>query len=151
MLLSLLAAVICACTTSPYHAKQKGVVVADFYADVVGSVVVLVNNNAPTQAVAVIEITPLDNLRVLELPAGEYSWLELREPHRRTSLLGQLDFSVKPNVINYIGSMLIKSYRNAPKISLVNQASQVQQRLSEDYADLSRRYPFVLSLTRQHR
>lgn len=141
---------LCACVTTSYHAQQKGVVVADFYADVVGSVLVLVNKNAPAQAVAVIEITPLDNFRVLELPAGDYAWLELREPNRRTPLLGQFDISVKPNVINYIGSMLIKSYKDGPRISLVNQATEVEQRLDEDYATLSQRYPFVLNLTRQH-
>jgi len=142
--------VLSACATPEYHNQKKGIVVADFYADKVGSILELVEKTHPTRAVAVIEITPLDNFRVLELPVGEYTWRQLREPDRITPLYGRFDISVQADSINYIGSMLIKSYPKAPQISVVNQATQVLQRLQKDYQATAQRFPFMLQLMRQH-
>jgi len=151
--LSILVAAIAlanACTTTPYHNRKKGIVVADFYADTVGSVLEMIDKDLPIRPVAVIEVTPMDNFRVFELPEGQYTWRELREPGRVTALSNHFEISVQADKINYIGSMLIKSYPKGPQISVVNQATQALQRLQTDFKTMESQYPFVINLMRQH-
>lgn len=150
ILIALLLLLLSACSATPYHQQKKGVLVADFYADKVGTVLVLVEKSAEARPVAVIEITPMDNFRVLELSAGEYTWSELREPGRVTPLSGHFDINVQADTINYIGSILIKSYQTGPQISVVNQTTEVRQRLQTDYPAIAQRFPFMLNLTHQH-
>jgi len=149
VIVAILMLLLNACTVTSYHMQKKGVVAADFYADKVGSVLVLVNKSQPDKPVALIEITPLDNFRLLELPAGEYAWSEVRESGRVTPLGDRFDLSVKADCINYIGSMLIKSFQSGPHITVVNQATQVQKRLETQHQAIAKQLPFVVNLTRQ--
>ena len=113
-LLGMFVLLLQACSATPYQDQQKGVLVADFYADKIGSVLVLAKKDSPKPPAAVIEITPMDNFRVLELPAGDYTWQELREPGQTIPLSDKFDIRVHPGRSNYIGSLLIKSYEGGP-------------------------------------
>lgn len=147
--ISVISVLVCACSSNPYDASAKGVLVTDFYADKVGTTLELVRKGQSGVPDAVIEVTPKDNFRVLTLPAGEYRWRQIRESGRVIPMADMFEISILPNRTTYIGTILIKSYSNGPQLSVVNQASEVKQRLQEEYPKLISQYPYVTKLSKQ--
>jgi hypothetical protein len=139
-----------ACAANPYSTKSKGILVTNFFVDKPGTTLELIQKDKSGRPDAVIEMTPRDNFRVLRLPAGEYRWRQIQESGRIIPIEDMFEFTVLPNRTTYIGTMLIKSYRSGPKLSVINQSSEVKQRLLEEYPKLIQQYPYVIKLSKQH-
>lgn len=101
-----------------------------------------------------------NNLIVIELPAGEYSWttLELGTGGGGATMSYQMPFTIEPGKINYVGDLLLtlNSFHKPGgtptyRFRIADQSNYWLPIVAKYYPELSHAYPTVVHLTEDQR
>jgi hypothetical protein len=110
-------------------------------------------------AATTLRLPQRNNLIVIELPAGEYSWTDLELGSvAGASTSYRMPFTIEPGKINYVGDLLLtlNSFHNpgsmpSYNIRIADQSKYWLPIVAKYYPMLSRTYPAVVHLTEDHR
>jgi len=165
-----LAMLLASCSTNPIMKDTAalpagtGVMVANVLVWSVGGVAypyasIKVDKVHGLSAATTLNLPQRNNLIVIELPAGEYSWTDLELGSvAGASTSYRMPFTIEPGKINYVGDLLLtlnSYYRPGGmptfRIRIADQSKYWLPIVAKYYPQLSQAYPTVVHLTEDHR
>ena len=102
---------------------------------------------------AIFEINSKDSLRVIFLPAGEYTWRGLYRAPYCSEFENKALFKIAPGKITYVGDVVLDIDWPTGKYSLdfVDNFNQIEERFKLEYPSFYEQYEFTKSITQDKR
>jgi len=115
--------------------------------------ITIINQRNLTVASAIFPIRSGDNLHVIVLPAGDYSWRGIYIATRYAEFRGKMPFELTAGSACYVGDLDIDIRGSSDRYALEvhNRVDEVKQMFAVRYPELSDTLPFIEAITKDWR
>ena len=127
---------------------KSGIMLVNFESNHYGYKATIINKKNITWASAVFDIKRDDNLRVITLPAGDYTWRGIYVGTGASEFRDDYDFTIQEGYVNYVGDVLIiiDGRSNRYKISFSDNEKTIS-RFKEEYPKLAENNKIIKNIT----
>ena len=129
--------------------KDQGILATNIVTNISGLTVTIIDKTNIMVASAIFKPNAGENFRVITLPAGEYSWRGIYMGGKYSEFRDKMDFTIKPQEVNYIGDLLIDVdlFSSTYRMGVRDGSDEAKKYVEKTYPALSKTYRFNKTLT----
>jgi len=132
---------------------NEGIFVSNIISNVDGSQISIINNENNLVASGLFNLKAGDNLIVVALPEGDYSWASITFDRGISDFRGKMPFKVEKSKVNYVGDIEIDfaSGGGSYHIRVISREDKVKQKLKEKFPNIANKHDFTVNMTKMHK